>query len=417
MKHPFDNQTLKDFENYGQDILERAKQVDAYITHRHQTHHLPYRVVSLTGSGAVMDIVNPYTSKIQHVISYVSNDYLGFSHHPQVVSAGIEALKNYGTGTGASPLIGGLNDLSEHLERQIAQFMKSEYAITYSSGYASNCSTLSALLGKKDIAIMDMYTHASVIDGCHSTNMKHFLHNNIDSLVRILRQTKDYINRFVIIDGVYSQDGDIAFLDKIYTVCKEHNAYLVVDDAHGIGTLGKTGRGIIEDFNLLDKVDIITGTFSKAFGNIGGFSIANKELVTLLKYYSRQNIFSAAATPQSVASTIKAIQLIDEEPEHRERLLDNISYFKKGLDTIRINYGNSQSAIFPIMIKDEYKVNEVARLLFENGIYVNPISYPAVPRKLSRLRISLTAMHTKEHLDKTLNLLEKICREFNLIKD
>lgn len=415
MNNPFDNQTIKDFENYGQDVLERAKQIDAYLTYRHQKQHLPYRVVSLTGSGATMEIVNPYTGKNQHVISFVSNDYLGFSHHPEVIDAGIEALRNYGTGAGASPLIGGLNNLSEQLEQQIAKFMKNECAITYSSGYASNSSTLAALLGKKDIAIMDMYTHASVMDGCYCTNTKHFLHNNIDSLVRILKQTGDYKNRFIIVDGVYSQDGDIAFLDKIYNVCKEHKAYLVVDDAHGIGTLGNTGRGVIENFKLLDKVDIITGTFSKAFGNVGGFSIANKELVNLLKYCSRQNIFSAAATPQSVASTIKAIQLIDKEPEHRNRLLKNIAYFKKGLETAHIDYGNSQSAIFPIMMRDEYKTKEVAKILFENGIYVNPISYPAVPIKLSRLRISLTAMHTKEHLDKALDILERVCKKFSLI--
>jgi len=188
----------------------------------------------------------------------------------------------------------------------------------------------------------------------------------------------------------------------------------MIDDAHGIGVLGKTGRGVIEDFGLLNKVDIITGTFSKAFGNVGGYTIARKEIITLLRYYSRHNIFSAAATPQVAASTIKAIEIIDEEPDIRERLLKNIQYFKESLDTLHIDYGISQSAIFPLMIRDEYKVNEAAKILLENGVYVNPISYPAVPRKQSRIRLSLTAMHTKENIDQALNQIEFVCNKLNL---
>ena len=236
----------------------------------------------------------------------------------------------------------------------------------------------------------------------------------MDALVRALKSSKEFKNRLVVIDGVYSQDGDIAIIDKIYDICKEYNAYLLIDDAHGIGVLGKTGRGVIEDFGLLDKVDIITGTFSKAFGNVGGYAIAKKEIITLLQYYSRHNIFSAAATPQVAASTVKAIELIDEEPEIREKLLWNIQYFKENLNALNIDYGDSQSAIFPIMVRDEYKVNEAARILLENGIYVNPISYPAVPRKQSRLRLSLTAMHSKENLDTTLNLIEFVSNKFGL---
>ena len=296
MQNEFDNMTLKDFENRGQDLLTRAKQVDDYISYRHRIQHLPYRVISLTGSSAHMRVIDPYSNKEKEMISFVSNDYLGLSHHPEVIKAGIDALEQYGAGAGASPLIGGHNFLHEQLEQEIAHFLKNEYAITYTSGYAANCSTLLAMMGKEDIAIMDMFTHASVFDGCLCTNTKRFLHNNIDSLVHVLNNAKSFKNRFVIIDGVYSQDGDIAFLDQIYTVCKEHDAFLIVDDAHGIGVLGKTGRGIIEDYDLLDKVDIITGTFSKAFGCVGGYAIARKEIITLLRYYSKY-IFRCRYTP------------------------------------------------------------------------------------------------------------------------
>ena len=180
------------------------------------------------------------------MISFVSNGYLGLSHHPEVIKAGIDALEQYGAGAGASPLIGGHNFLHEQLEQEIAHFLKNEYAITYTSGYAANCSTLLAMMGKEDIAIMDMFTHASVFDGCLCTNTKRFLHNNIDSLVHVLNNSKNFKNRFVIIDGVYSQDGDIAFLDQIYAVCKEHDAFLIVDDAHGIGVLAKQAEELLK---------------------------------------------------------------------------------------------------------------------------------------------------------------------------
>lgn len=416
MKSEFDNMTLKDFENRGQNLLTRAKQIDDYISYRYKIQHLPYRVISLTGSSARIKVIDPYTNREKEMISFVSNDYLGLSHHPEVINASIRALEQYGAGAGASPLIGGHNYLHEQLEQEIARFLRNEYAISYTSGYAANCSTLLAIMGKEDIAIMDMFTHASVFDGCLCTNTKRFLHNNIDSLLHVLKNTKEYKNRFVIIDGVYSQEGDVAPLDKIYTVCREYNAFLIVDDAHGIGVLGKTGRGIIEDYNLLDKVDMITGTFSKSFGSVGGYAIARKEIITLLRYYSRQNIFSAAATPQAAASAIKAIQLVDKEPKLRNSILENIEYFKNGLEIIGLDYGNTVSAIFPVMVRNEQNVKEASRVLFDQGVYVNPISYPAVPEKLSRLRFSITAMHTQKDLDETLDILDSIKNIYKLCK-
>lgn len=416
MKSEFDNMTLKDFENRGQNLLTRAKQIDDYISYRYKIQHLPYRVISLTGSSARIKVIDPYTNREKEMISFVSNDYLGLSHHPEVINASIRALEQYGAGAGASPLIGGHNYLHEQLEQEIARFLRNEYAISYTSGYAANCSTLLAIMGKEDIAIMDMFTHASVFDGCLCTNTKRFLHNNIDSLSHVLKNTKEYKNRFVIIDGVYSQEGDVAPLDKIYTVCREYNAFLIVDDAHGIGVLGKTGRGIIEDYNLLDKVDMITGTFSKSFGSVGGYAIARKEIITLLRYYSRQNIFSAAATPQAAASAIKAIQLVDKEPKLRNSILENIEYFKNGLEIIGLDYGNTVSAIFPVMVRNEQNVKEASRVLFDQGVYVNPISYPAVPEKLFRLRFSITAMHTQKDLDETLDILDSFKNIFKLCK-
>ncbi len=412
----FYGKSIKDFEKAGNNIYDRAKQTEAYLQFRISHKHLPYRIISTGSSGPVMQIINPYTHKKEKVVSFVSNDYLGFSQHPKIIDAGIKAIQEFGAGSGASPLIGGHNVLHEELENQIAHYLKNEHAIIFPTGYASNHGTLASLLDKNDIAILDMYVHASVYDGCRHTNQKVFLHNNVDSLKRILKNSKEYKNRFVIVDGTYSQDGDLAKLDEIYMVTKENNGFLVVDDAHGIGILGETGRGALEAFNLLNKVDIITGTFSKAFGTIGGYVVAKKEIITLLKFNSRLNIFSAALTPQATASALKAISLIDEEPEWREKLRENISYFKKGLNDINIDFGNTESAIFPIMIRDEKKVDEAATFLIENGIYVNPILYPAVPRKNSRLRISILATHTTDNLNKALNLIDHTSKKFNFSK-
>ena len=261
-----------------------------------------------------------------------------------------------------------------------------------------------------------MGVHASVLEGAILTNKKYFLHNDIVSLERILHQNMGrYTNVVIIIDGVYSQDGDIAPLDKISSLAKEYNAFLIVDDAHGIGVVGEKGKGVFELYDIYDKVDLITGTFSKTFASVGGYVVGSKELITFLKYFSASNIFSAAATPQSVNTVIKAIDLMKEEPYWIKKLQENIRYFKNGLKTIGVDFGKSNSAIFPIMIRNEEKTKKIGRKLFELGIYANPILYPAVSRKQTRIRMSLLATHDKSMLDKTLNILEDVLKENNLL--
>ena len=235
---------------------------------------------------------------------------------------------------------------------------------------------------------------------------------NMADLERILENTSNrYANRVIVVDGVYSQDGDIAPLNVICEIAHRHGAFLIVDDAHGIGIWGNTGRGISEHFSVLKSVDLITGTFSKTFGSVGGYAVGNKEIINLLKYFSNENIFSAAATPQSVGSIMKAIDLIDEEPIWRSRIWDNINHFKIGLESIGIDFGKTNSAIFPIMVRDNTKAMKMADILYQNGIFVNPILYPAVPKKQTRLRMSILATHTFEQLDKTLNLLEWLFKQ------
>lgn len=302
------------------------------------------------------------------------------------------------------------------LEERVAKFKSCESAIIYTSGFGSNAGTLLSLLGENDTAVLDMLVHASILDGCKNTNINFFRHNDMDSLEKTLKKVKDkFRTKLIAVDGVYSMDGDIAHLDRIVEIAKHYGAYVMVDEAHASGVIGKNGRGTPEHCNVEGKVDIVAGTFSKALGAVGGFIAASKELVTLLNFYSRSYMFSTAMTPQSAASLIAAMDVIEQEPDLREKLWDNIIYFRKNLLDLGFDLGNSETAIFPIIIGDDYKVREVCRELHENNIYVNPVLYPAVPRKLSRIRMSIMSAHTKEHLDKALNVLEDVGRKYDLI--
>jgi glycine C-acetyltransferase len=272
------------------------------------------------------------------------------------------------------------------------------------------------MLHKEDVAILDMLVHASIIDGCKNTNIKFFKHNDMDSLESVLKKVKDkYRTKLIAVDGVYSMDGDIAPLDEIVEIAKKYGAYVMVDEAHATGVIGENGRGTPEYFNIEGKVDIVAGTFSKAVGGVGGFIATNKELVNLLNFYSRTYMFSTAMTPQATASIIEALNVIESEPDRRERLWENIRYFKKNLEDLGFCLGNSETAIFPIIVGDELKVREMCRYLHEADIYANPVLYPAVPKRLSRIRMSLMCEHTKEHLDKALNALEAAGKKYGII--
>ena len=278
-----------------------------------------------------MWVTSPFNHTPKKCVSLVSNDYLNFTQHPAVKLAAIQGIEKYGTGAGASPLIGGHHDYHEMLQTKIAAFFgrDPESALVFTTGYTSNSAALLAILKKEDIAIVDMAVHASVYEGCKDTNMKIFLHNDLESLERILIDAEEkFRTRLVIIDGVYSQDGDLARMTEIYELTKRYGGFLMVDDAHGIGVIGKNGRGAIEVFALLDKVDIISGTLSKAFGHIGGFVVSTPEIINFLKFQSRQQVFSSTSTP-AAAGLLKAIDLIDEEPKWREMLASNVAYFKK----------------------------------------------------------------------------------------
>lgn len=421
MKADYSKASFKDFENIeGFDIYERAKAHTGYLNYLKENDFMNYRLLSTSGCGHEISLAENGYIKAGKYISFVSNDYLGFTQHPKVKESVINGVKKYGCGAGSSPLIGGYFEYHKELEDKISHFFKRPQgsSIIYTTGYTTNSASLLCLLKKEDIAIVDMAVHASVYEGIMGTTVKRFLHNNVDVLERILKKAKDsYRTKMVIIDGVYSQDGDIAKLKEIIEVTHEYNGVLLVDDAHGIGVIGKTGRGAMEYFNVMNEVDIITGTFSKTFANIGGYLVANNtDLISYLQYQSRQYAFSAAASP-AIVGVAKAIELIDEEPHWQKKLWDNIEYYRKGLLDIGLEIGTTESAIIPVKIGDVYKNSLVGKLLLENGIYTNPIMYPAVSLKDSRIRMSLLATHEKEHLDKALNIFEYINKKLQIAKN
>ena len=416
-KIDFNTASFKDFENVpGLDAWKRADLFKEYLDHLRQSGGLNYRLVSTTGCGPEVDLITNDPVNPQRYVSLVSNDYLGFTQHPKVKMAVIEGIMQYGSGAGASPAIGGQFSYHEMLEKKIATFFKKQSAIIYTTGYTANSATLMSLLQKEDIAIVDMAVHASVYEGCQLTNLKVFLHNRLDVLERALIESKDkYRTKMVIVDGVYSQDGDMAPLRQILDLCRQYGAYLAVDDAHGVGVIGDTGRGAMEKQEVMQEVDIITGTFSKAFANIGGYVIADPNLIDFLKYQSRQHLFSSTASP-AAAGILKAIDLLDEEPQWKDKLWENINYLKTGLLSLGMNIGTTESAIIPVKIGDAARTAKAGELLLKAGIYTNPIIYPAVSKKNARIRMSVMATHTFEQLDKVLDAFEYVEQKLGISK-
>lgn len=398
--------SLKDFKlSANKEVGVVINDFQDYINQMRLFNSKSYWIESQKGVGSTMFI----ESQDLPVSAYIANDYLGMSQRTETIEAGIEALRKYGTGACAAQAIGGYLDIHKKLEQSIAEFVGMEDAILFSSGFGANAGFLRAILEENDIAYTDSYIHTSASSGLIGTNVKPIGHNDVEYLEMTLKNNVGkYNTQLVIIDGVYSQDGDLSKLPEYIEVCKKYNVLLMVDDAHGIGVMGKTGRGTCEHFDCMGKVDIITGTFSKSFGCVGGFVAASKKMIQYLRYYADSNVFSAAISPQVTGSILKAIDLIKEQPEIREKLWDNVNYLRKRLTEEGFGIGHSVSPIFPIMVRDNRKVYEIADELHKSSIFVSGITYPAVRTKEARLRVSLLATHEKWQLDHLVETLKKI---------
>jgi len=345
-----------------------------------------------------------------------SNNYLGLTNHPKVKEAAIEAVRKYGTGCAGSRFLNGTLDIHVQLEEKLAHFMRKEAALVFSTGFQVNLGVISALVGKDDIVIIDKMDHASIIDGCRLAfgEVKRFKHNDMADLERILVENNGR-GKLIVVDGVFSMEGDIVNLPDVIRLNRKYNARLMIDDAHGIGVLGITGRGTAEYFDLENQVDLIMGTYSKSLASIGGFVAGDKDVIQYVKHFARSLIFSASPPPASVAAVSAAIDIIESEPERIEMLWKNTNRMMKGLRDAGFDIGNTQTPIVPILVGDDEVAFKMVMMLQEECIFANVAVSPAVPPGKALIRTSYMATHTDEHLDRVLEAFKKVGKLIGLI--
>jgi len=353
----------------------------------------------------------------QRVLMFGSNNYLGLTRHPYVVDAAKEAVLRYGTSMTGSRLLNGSTHLHEELESRIARFVHKEAAIVFTTGYLANLGTISALVTKGAVAVVDRADHASIYDGCQLADgeLIRFKHNDVGHLDAVLGRIGPDKAPLVIIDGVYSMGGDIAPLPEIAAACRRHGARLLVDDAHGLGVIGVGGRGTGSHFGLEDDVDLMMGTFSKSLASIGGWVAGPKKVLDWIKHFGRSMMFSAALPPASTAAALAALDVLEREPEIVDRLRERGNQWRHGLRDLGFDVGASETPIVPVNIGDEYAIIMFWKALIAEGVYTNPVIYPAVPMREAMLRTSCMATHSPEQIDQALEKFGTVGRRQGLI--
>jgi 8-amino-7-oxononanoate synthase len=347
-----------------------------------------------------------------------SNNYLGLTNHREVKDAAAMALALYGTGCAGSRLLNGTLDIHVQLEERLAQFMGREAALTFSTGFQVNLGVLSCLLDRSDIAFLDALDHACIIDGCRlGFGRSHkFRHNDMDDLEKKLAHAPADRGKLIAVDGVFSMEGDVAPLPQIVELKKRFGARLMVDDAHGLGVFGEHGRGTPEHFGVEDGVDLVMGTFSKSLAAVGGFIAGERYVIEHIKHNARSQIFSAAPPPASMAAAMKALELVEREPERRKQLWENTKYMMGELGRLGFDTGDAASPVIPLVVGEDMRAYTLAARLQDEGVFVNPVVTPAVPPGSAMIRTSYMATHTREHLDRALEAFEKVGRALGIIR-
>lgn len=352
------------------------------------------------------------------VLMFGSNAYTGLTNHPKVKEAAIEMTRRYGTGCAGSRFLNGTLDIHEQLEQRLAKFVGKEDAIIFSTGFFANHGTIGYLTGRQDFLVYDELAHASIIEGIKvslSTRLK-FSHNDMESLERKLHKCDADRIKLIIVDGVYSMEGDVCNLPEIVRLAKKYNASIMVDEAHGIGVFGRQGRGVCDHFGLTDDVDIIMGTFSKSLASIGGFIATDRETTNYLRHNSRPFIFSASPTPAAIGAVNAALDILESEPERIENLWKLTNHALAGFRHMGCEIGNTSTPIIPLFIRDFEKTLIVTRMLLDEGIFVNPVVPPAVPSGDTLIRFSLMATHTEEQVNIALEKIEKVFKAVGVIR-
>lgn len=410
------------FENFlitaqGEDLFDKAKKVSQILNSNVLTGNegLGMRALNKV-SGEYF--IREKDGSIHSVIMFGSNSYLNMSTNDKVMEAANLALNQFGYGMGAVSNYIGVTDIHKELEQRIAKFYNCEDSIVFPSGYGTNVGVISALCNSGDVIINDSANHSSIFDGCKLSNaeIKVFPHSDMKALERILKRIPEtQTGRLIITDGVFSMDGDIARLDIITSLAKEYNCRVMVDDAHGVGIVGKTGRGAAEFYNVMDKIDLNVGMLSKSPGGLGGYCAASSEIVQYLRLYARTYFFSTALPASIAAGLNEVFKLFETDSAGRRKLWDKINYMKNKLSESGFDIGHSESAIIPVMIYDEEKLFKIHSELRQQGLYTNIVTYPAVRRKECRLRLCAMKELTFDQIDRGVDILKRVCQKYGVI--
>ena len=351
------------------------------------------------------------------VLMFGSNSYLGLTNHPKIKEASKKAIDKYGSGCAGSRFLNGTLDIHIELENRLAKLVKKDAALCYSTGFQVNLGVVSCLTDRNDYLILDELDHASIIEGSRLSFSKvlKYAHNDMDSLESKLKICDPDRIKLIVVDGIFSMEGDIVKLPEIVNLADKYNASIMVDDAHSIGVIGEHGSGTASHFGLTNKVDLIMGTFSKSLASLGGFIAADKEVINYLKHNSRTLIFSASMTPASVASVLAALDIMESEPERIQHLWDVTHFAMKGLRELGFSTGKAETPIIPLFIHDDIKALQMTKMLLEEGVFVNPVVSPAVPKEDSMIRFSLMATHTFAQVEEAVDKIGKVARKLGVL--
>ena len=399
----------------GEDAFALLDPFDAWWGEAEAGGYYQYELPLQSAPSTRVDVLDKKTGEVRKgLINFASYNYLGLSYRDEVKEAIKAAVDVYGGGASGSPILSGTTALHQELAEEVARFKGKEAALIFPTGYSANVGTIAGLMRSGDLIVADQWAHASIVDGMilSKATSRFFRHNDLEDLERKLSGFSG--KKLVVVEGVYSMDGDLPPLGGIVAVSKKHGARVMIDEAHSAFVFGANGRGVVEDLDLDEDVDIHLGTFSKSLGGQGGYTAGSLKLINYLRGFSRSRFFSCALAPTVAAGVLAALRLAQAEPELRTRLWDNVRFMKAKLDGAGVPTGASASQVIPIMVRDDARIFQIGEAIFRAGVYINPVKYPAVPKHKSRFRMSISAAHTHEDLDRGAALIAGVLRDFGV---
>jgi 8-amino-7-oxononanoate synthase len=405
-----DDYTMVDFHDFeSDDLFDVADFFWELVADGMRKNYMVYGQPMMSGPQTEFMVFDHNTQTVRPFLNFCSYNYLGYSYHPEVKKAVIDTIEKWGTGAVSAPLLSGYSHPIKELEDEIAALKGKEAAVVFSTGYATNLGILSALLRPGDVAVLDILSHASIYDGVRlaGADIKVFAHNNPQHLEKVLKSLEGR-RVIVCVEGVYSMDGDTANLPELIPVCKKHKAKVLVDEAHATLIFGNRGGGVAEHFGMEEEVDIAIGTFSKSFGAIGGFAAGKEKLMTYLRMFSNSYVFSCAMAPHTAAGILKVIELFKKDGSERDRLWENTRYMHTHLKEAGLDIAETKCQVVPIMAGSDLRLREISKRIQANGLYTGVVTYPAVSKNKTRLRLSVSSKHTREQMDRCVAIIKEV---------